>query len=536
MQSSRVDTPELSWRVLRLLNLFRLLVPAVVWLLYLTAPHPRVVGAANQHLFIATTATYFVGALLSIVALRRRSRGAYLTAYLPVLLDIVAITLLTYASGGAESGLALLLLVPVGAISLLSSVRVALLTSAAATLALLAGQMAAWLRLGASGIGFAQAGYYGAILFLLSAAAAFLAGQLRETQAAVRQREVDLANLAELSEYIVQHLRESIVVIDSTDRIRLINESAREILGSDAAPGALLGEISPRLLLLTEQWRREPEGARHNRALFLAADASREIEAHFAPLGSVRPPPVIAFLEDTSRLAERVQQTKLAALGRLSASIAHEVRNPVGAMSHAAQLLSETGSLTPEDRRLTEIITDNAARISTIITNVQQLGRREITRPERIFLGEWIAAFVPEFLATLQMPAGRIVTALPEPDIEGRVDPSHLRQIVWNLCDNALRFSEEMPGVPPVEVKLGRIGSVGRPFLEVADRGPGIAPSASERIFEPFFTERKGGTGLGLFIARELAQCNGAVLLYEPRAGGGSIFRIVFSDPQRWEL
>ena len=93
-----------------------------------------------------------------------------------------------------------------------------------------------------------------------------------------------------------------------------------------------------------------------------------------------------------------------------------------------------------------------------------------------------------------------------------------------------------MPGVPPVEVKLGRIGSVGRPFLEVADRGPGIAPSASERIFEPFFTERKGGTGLGLFIARELAQCNGAVLLYEPRAGGGSIFRIVFSDPQRWEL
>jgi len=536
LQSTRVDTPELSWRVLRLLNLFRLLVPAVVWLLYLTAPHPRVVGAANQRLFIAATATYFIGALASIVALRRHAPGAYATAYLPVVLDILAITLLTYASGGAESGLALLMLVPVVAISLLSTVRVALLVSAAATLALLAGQMAAWMRLGASGIGFAQAGYYGAILFLLSAAAAFLAGQLRETQAAVRQREVDLANLAELSEYIVQHLRESIVVIDSTDRIRLINESAREILGREADPGALLGEISPRLLLLTEQWRREPEGARHSRALFLAADGSREIEAHFAPLGSVRPPPVIAFLEDTSRLAERVQQTKLAALGRLSASIAHEVRNPVGAMSHAAQLLSETGTLTPEDRRLTEIITTNAARISTIITNVQQLGRREITRPERVFLGEWISAFVPEFLATLQMPSDRIVTVLPEPDIEGRVDPSHLRQIVWNLCDNALRFSEEMDGIPPVELKLGRIGSVGRPYLEVADRGPGIAASASERIFEPFFTERKGGTGLGLFIARELAQCNGAVLLYEARPGGGSIFRIVFSDPQRWEL
>lgn len=536
MQTNRVDTPELSWRVLRLLNLFRLLVPAVVWLIYETAPYPLVVGAADRDLFLATAAVYFIGALVSIMLLRRGSGTTLISVYPPFVLDVVAITVLTYASGGAESGLALLLLVPVGAISLLSSLRVALLLSAAAALALLLGQLAAWLHFGASAIGFAQAGYYGAILFLLSAGAAFLAGQLRETQAVVRQREVDLANLAELSEYIVQHLRESIVVIDSTDRIRLINESAREILGDQAVPGALVGEISPRLLLLTEQWRREPEGARQSRALFLAADGSREIEAHFAPLGNVRPPPVIAFLEDTSRLAERVQQTKLAALGRLSASIAHEIRNPVGAMSHAAQLLSETGSLTPEDRRLSEIITANAARISTIITNVQQLGRREITRPERIYVGEWVTAFVRELLATMELPERRIVITRAFPDIEGRVDPSHLRQIVWNLCDNALRYSEQMQGTPPVEVRLGRVGSAGRPYLEVADRGPGIAPAASERIFEPFFTERKGGTGLGLFIARELAQCNGAVLLYEPRNGGGSIFRVVFSDPQRWEL
>lgn len=80
------------------------------------------------------------------------------------------------------------------------------------------------------------------------------------------------------------------------------------------------------------------------------------------------------------------------------------------------------------------------------------------------------------------------------------------------------------------------MGTVGRPYLEVADRGPGISAAASERIFEPFFTERKGGTGLGLFIARELAQCNSALLLYESRGGGGSIFRIVFSDPKRWTL
>lgn len=536
MQISEADSPELSWRILRLLNLFRLVVPVGALLLYATAPHSRFVGAADPFLFVTTAIAYLAAALGSIAALRERALSAPVTTYLPVIADIVAITLLMYASGGAESGLALLLLIPVGGVAMLSSVRAALLTAAAATLALLGGQMAAWTQQGASAIGFAQAGYYGAILFLLAASAAFLAGQLRATEAAVRQREVDLANLSELSEYIVQHLRESIVVIDSTDRIRLINESAREILGPEATPGALVGEISPRLLYLTEQWRREPEGARQNRALFLTADASREIETHFAPLGSVRPPPVIAFLEDTSRLAERVQQTKLAALGRLSASIAHEIRNPVGAMSHAAQLLGETADLPAEDRRLTEIITSNAGRVSTIVSNVLQLGRREVTRPERVFLGDWSTSFVRELVATLELEADRVTLAVPEVDIEGRVDPSHLRQILWNLCDNALRYSEQTDGRPPVEVRVARIGAAGRPFVEVADRGPGIPAGSVERIFEPFFTERKGGTGLGLFIARELAQCNGAVLVYEPRGGGGSIFRVVFSDPQRWEL
>jgi two-component system sensor histidine kinase PilS (NtrC family) len=244
---------------------------------------------------------------------------------------------------------------------------------------------------------------------------------------------------------------------------------------------------------------------------------------------------VIAFLADTSALAERVQQSKLAALGRLSASIAHEIRNPVGAMSHAAQLLAETLELGVQEKRLTEIITTNAERVSTIITNVMQLSRRETTRPERLFVGDWMREFLTEFTDTLQLDPALVHAVLPNPDIEVRVDPTHLRQIVWNLCENAIRHSAEMPGAPPIDLLVARFHSSGRPFLEVADRGPGIPDESAERIFEPFFSGRRGGTGLGLFIARELAQCNGALLLYEPRGGGGSIFRIVFADPSRWE-
>ena len=115
-----------------------------------------------------------------------------------------------------------------------------------------------------------------------------------------------------------------------------------------------------------------------------------------------------------------------------------------------------------------------------------------------------------------------------------RFDPTHLHQVVWNLCDNAIKYGEPHDGIK-AEISLSRLSPSYRPYLEVADRGAGIESQAADRIFEPFFTGRKGGTGLGLFIARELCQLNRAVLLYEPRAGGGSIFRVVFSDPQRWE-
>jgi two-component system sensor histidine kinase PilS (NtrC family) len=187
-------------------------------------------------------------------------------------------------------------------------------------------------------------------------------------------------------------------------------------------------------------------------------------------------------------------------------------------MSHAGQLLAESAQLSAEDKRLTEIIRTNAERVSTIINNVLQLSRKEETHRERLSLPTWIEEFREEFCETMQWPLQRLQVSGPAEDVEVRADPSQLRQVVWNLCDNAIRHA------------------TARPFLEIADRGPGVPTENLERIFEPFFSGRRGGTGLGLFLARELAQTSGATLLYEPRPGGGSIFRLVFADPRRWEL
>src|SRR6202034_4330864 len=162
-----------------------------------------------------------------------------------------------------------------------------------------------------------------------------------------------------------------------------------------------------------------------------AADGARVIQPHFAHLGSVAPGPTLIFLEDTSLMAERVQQGKLAALGRLSASIAHEIRNPVGAMSHAGQLLAESPNIGPNDRRLTDIIRSNSDRISTIISNVLQLSRRESTKPARLSLGDWLDEFLPEFCQTMQVSIAEFcVQEQSDDDLEVLFDPSHLHQVV----------------------------------------------------------------------------------------------------------
>jgi two-component system sensor histidine kinase PilS (NtrC family) len=244
---------------------------------------------------------------------------------------------------------------------------------------------------------------------------------------------------------------------------------------------------------------------------------------------------VLIFLEDTSLIEEKVQQAKLAALGRLSASIAHEIRNPVGSMSHAGQLLGESANLGEEDRRLTEIIRSNAERVSAIIENVQRLARREPPRLDWLPLLPWMQEFHQEFCQTMQWPAGRLALTAEAPEVEVRVDPDQLRQIVWNLCENALRHAVRDSPDQCIEIRYGRMQGSARPFLEVADRGAGVASEHVERIFEPFYSGGHG-TGLGLFLARELALANGATLLYESRAGGGSIFRLVFADPRRWGM
>ncbi|MDH5456239.1 MAG: ATP-binding protein, partial [Gammaproteobacteria bacterium] len=532
-----VDEPELGWRVLVTLNAFRLLISTALLLLFAVGSEPHFFGDAKPTLFAATAAGYLVFAILSAVSLRQQWVPRVALAVTQQLVDIGAIVILMHASGGISSGLGGLLVIFIGAASLVIPITVSATLAAVATFFILGEQFYSQLSNASVLANYPAAGILSGVIFAMALVTQPLARRIRASEALARQFGVDLKNLSELNEYIVQHLRESIVVLDSANAIRLINSSAMQLLGVDTAPpGRPLDEVAVSLAEYIEAWRADRSLSSHPELTLITEGDNARITAHLAPLGKdgQRKGPILVFLEDVSDMNARVQQSKLASLGRLSASIAHEIRNPVGAMSHAAQLLQESPVLTDDDKRLTEIIQTHSSRVSHIIDNVLQLSRRESSRPERLALRDWLQEFASEFERTLELQESELSVADLPDDLEVRMDRGHLRQVLWNLCDNAVKYASETGGIM-VEIAGGRLAGQGRPYIDVLDCGLGVDKATADKIFEPFFTARSGGTGLGLYISRELCELNRATLLYLDRPGGGSIFRIVFADPDRWD-
>lgn len=533
-----VEEPDLAWRILGTLNAFRLLTCTALFGLFFARTDPRFFGHEKPTLYVSIAVGYLLFAILWEFALRRRWLSRTMLGSTQIAVDIVAIVALMHASSGVSSGIGGLLIIYVGAGSLVLPAKYPPTFAALATFGILGQQIASQIMGLSAPTNYPAAGILSGVIFAIALTAQPLARRIQASEALARQFGVDLKNLSELNQYIVQHLRESIVVVDAYNDVRLINSSASRLLGLVDIPSETpLAAIFEPLADYVQEWRRDMSKSSHPEFTLNTADTSTRVTAHLAPLGKdgQRKGPILIFLEDASLMNARVQQSKLASLGRLSASIAHEIRNPVGAMSHAAQLLAESKALTSDDIRLTEIIQSHSSRVSHIIDNVLQLSRRDKSRPELLPLKSWLDEFASEFVDTLQLQEGEFSIRDVPDDLEVRMDRSHLRQVLWNLCDNAIKYASETGGIL-VEVRAGRMqDGKGRPYVEVLDCGLGVDKVTADKIFEPFFTARSGGTGLGLYISRELCELNRATLVYLDRPGGGSIFRIVFADPDRWD-
>ncbi|MES9868511.1 MAG: ATP-binding protein [Sedimenticola sp.] len=516
-------------RILQYFFAYRLLIAGLLTLMFFSNSGPALLGQQHPVLFGTTVVIYlgFVtanGLLLNLL----HSTSLQYHALMMVATDIALITILMHASGGAPSGLGMLLAVSIAVGSLVMHGITALLLAAIASLAILAQQIYTQLYVDPSLTAYAQTGLLGASFFAIAILAHVLSQRLKESERLVSQRDIDLANMEQLNEYIIRNMRTGILVVDAEQKIHLMNESAWHLLGMpEGRRGSPLEQASQELAQQIAQWQSDSEFEFRN---FRPLPNGRELKPGFSRLGTEDDQGTVIFLEDAASITQQAQQIKLASLGRLTASIAHEIRNPLGAISHATQLLGESPELPGTEQRLLGIVETNCGRVNDIIENVLQLSRRQRSRPEEIQLKSWLEKFTAEFQLAQQLAPENIQLTIEPGETIIRADPSQLHQILGNLCENAVVHYKEERSMFRLKLIGGMTRESGGPFLDIIDNGPGIDRESLRQIFEPFFTTVNAGTGLGLYIAKELSESNQLRLEYLPVPAGGACFRISFPN------
>ena len=510
------------WRSISFFNFYRLILGSVFVFLVSRFGDSLSFGSSNLPLFFRASIVYVALALLSQITIKlRRPRPNWQLA-LQVGTDIVYVTTLSHASGGIQSSLGMLLLVSLAAGGLIGRGKITLFFAALATLAVLLQHSYEVLTQGADIAQYVQAGLLSIAYFAVAWVSHSLAKYALASEKLAALRGVDLANMAEANRLVIQDMPDGVLVVDEQGMVRQHNPSAERLLGYTfpATDSVALDDCAP---VLAEQFAIWRQNHAYRSEVLRLPVTSRQARVHFLSVQREGFWGAVLFLEDTQRVQAQAQQIKLAALGRLTANIAHEVRNPLSSISYATELLQE-GGRDPAQARLFQIILDNTARLNRIVQDVMQLNRRDRVQTEPLRLADILPGFVVE-LCQSEHVAQEIFHVEAEPDSVVNFDRGHLDQVLWNLCCNALRYCSKQAG----SVKLRSWRSVeGMTTLEVADDGPGVAPEAVQQLFEPFVTTAVGGSGLGLYIARELCEANGAALEYVPQTAGGACFRIVF--------
>lgn len=517
---------EQGQRILRLYHLYRICVALTLVLLVGSDMHSELLEMIDARLFrFASWANLAISVVLGVLVQHTRRP---LTLFALAVLDVSLLNVLFYAAGGLTSGLAPLLVISVAIANSLLHGRLGLLIAALASSGLI--YLTFYISLSrpsAAGL-YVEAGALGALCFVAALVIQALSRRLQRSETLARRHAADVADLQALNALILERMRTGILVVDAQQRVLLANPSSQVQLGHDPLAGQELSACCPQLLERQQLWQNNPT---LRPAPLQAFAEGPTLQPSFVPLQRKGEQNLLIFLDDISQLNQQAQQLKLASLGRLTAGIAHEIRNPLGAISHAAQLLQEAEDLSAPDRRLTQIILDHSRRMNLVVENVLQLSRRRQAEQQLLDLRYWLHRFAGESRESLRDGA-QVHLQTASGSIQTRMDPQQLTQVLTNLVQNGLRYSARKHGKGQVWLNLFRDAQTQLPVLEIADDGDGVPGEEAGSLFEPFFTTENKGTGLGLYISRELCESNRARLDYVPREGSGACFRITFAHPK----
>ena len=488
-------------RLLLVYNIYRVLSVLLFILIYYYNP----IKGNSKLLFFSVLTLYFFCS--SLFLYRGLTRLLHFERYVFICgtVDVIAVATLLTLIANLHSGQGVLLNATVASLSILVPGRLAIFFAALASCLLLCGNLLEFIINSQIDIGtIYYSGIYGAGFFATALTAWYLANWVRLSERYARERSDELMGMQKINEYIVERLHSGVIYVDEQKNIKLINSAAKQFFNQDANPVVSLHQISN---LLTERFDDFMAKTKKSERIAQTIIKNPYLRVHFFATNVANRPAVLIILEDMTYITQQAQQLKLAALGRFSASIAHELRNPLGAIAHAGQLLGERGGLSAEDERLKQLILNNCTRMNEVIKNVLQLSRREKSQPQVNQVVPFLEQFRQNFCHNNTC---NLIIKVTNKKLSMVFDRSQLEQVLVILCDNAMKHGADKHGIVTIRIRAKRV--LHKTCIIVSDEGSGIAPDYRDTIFEPFFTTLRHGTGMGLFIAKDLCEINQAQL------------------------
>ncbi len=534
INTALLSSPD-AWYRLRLFNYFRSSLALLFITLYLNGWLLRLLpdGLAHTELFITTSAIYFLASLIFATGITHQKPKLTIQAVTHTLIDILIVIVLMHATGGIRTGLGMLLIISVSMSSLFLHKRITILFAAISTLAIISEQIYSQFAYTDYTPAFTQAGLLGILIFVTAIISTHSAKRLKESEKLAEDASYELESIVQMNQHIIHSMRTGIIVIRNDGHILMTNNAALELLGKladDKQPE--LKNISSNLYKRFIDWN---SNAIQNHQPIQQAQGLPDIQPGFSHIDHSENSDkkqlgrTLIFIEDATQLTQRFQQVKLASLGRLTASIAHEIRNPLAAINHAGQLLGET-SKDESEKKLTNIINTQAKRLNGIVENVLQLSRQQRGTPETISLQQWLLQFKEECIATNNLQTCQMQIKINPQDIKISFDANQLHQVMWNLCTNVINHSRLELSNIMIHIQGEIDNASNQPYIDIIDNGSGIDKKIQAHIFDPFFTTSAEGTGLGLYITKEVIESNRAKIRHIPPTDGGTCFRIYFQQ------
>lgn len=522
--SSQLPGGRVQQRELFGFALYRVFEAVLLLVLAFSPDHLKLLSAVDAPLLRSVAVVYLLLSLGLLWLSRRPGANLTLQGGSGLALDVATAAAALATQQGLDAGIALLLLFNISIGSLIVGPRLAIALALLAAAAVF-GEFALSTFAGRDDRPLVEPALF-AICYVAGAMfSQFLRHELARSEALADERGSEVAQLAELNELVIRRMRTGVLVVDAQHRLRLFNEAAWALLGA-RGEARTLHDLNPVLDAILRRWR--DTGEVQPRSLRIGEDGP-ELLPRFAATG-VHEPLYLMFLDDARHYSGHAEELTLATLGRLSASIAHEIRNPLAAILHAAQLLDESPALPQTDRRLLEIIQSQCQRMDGIVDSILGLARREPAQSEVVDVPRLLRRFVAEYRNAHPLGADRLDEHCSGP-LNAMVDPRHLQQVLTVLVDNARAYGRR-PGQPArvllhaAAAAASEGSDVGSIDIDVIDHGPGIVPAIASQLFMPFFTTSEHGTGLGLYIARQLCEANQGSLRFVPVAAGGACFRV----------